>query len=170
LYNQSRKYSSWLQSAGLKAQFTFIILNAKCKNGFQSLGKQDIAQELILMCNHLERNTFLLQKETKNNTLLTQGLTICTAEMLQLSFTSLQGVPLGNEKMRLPILLTGSIQLQVFTISFNGIMQLLVQDTKRYYHHYSDTLDNDMTIKEMYFFIFMQFKQVHIDTMKSDIY
>lgn len=77
---------------------------------------------------------------------------------------------MGNEKMRLPILLTGSIQLQVFTISFNGIMQLLVQDTKRYYHHYSDTLDNDMTIKEMYFFIFMQFKQVHIDTMKSDIY
>jgi len=43
------------------------------KNGFQSLGKQDIAEELILTCNHLERNTFLLQKETKNNTLLTQA-------------------------------------------------------------------------------------------------
>jgi hypothetical protein len=67
----TRKYSSWLQSAGLEAQFMFIILNATHKNGFQSLGKQAIAQDLILMCNNLKRNTFLIQKETKNNALLT---------------------------------------------------------------------------------------------------
>jgi hypothetical protein len=72
LQRQSRKYSSWLQSAGREAQFTFIILNATYKDDFQALGKQDIAQQLILMCNHLKRNTFLLQKETQNNTLLTQ--------------------------------------------------------------------------------------------------
>jgi hypothetical protein len=71
LHRQSRKYSSWLQSAGLEAQFMVIILNATHKNGFQSLGKQDIAQELILMCNNLKKNTLLLQNETKNNTLLT---------------------------------------------------------------------------------------------------
>jgi hypothetical protein len=68
-------------------------------------GKQDIAQELILMCNHLKRNTFLLQKETKNNTLLTQLQ--WTNNMSQLSVTSLQRLPVGNEKMRHPILLHG---------------------------------------------------------------
>jgi len=71
LHRQSRKFNSWLQSAGLEAQFIFIILNATHKDGFQSNGKQDIVQELILMCNHLKRNTSLLQKETKNNILLT---------------------------------------------------------------------------------------------------
>jgi len=45
-------------------------------------------------------------------------------------------------------------------------MQLLAQDTKRYYHQNSETLDNDMTIKEMYLFLFMQLEQDHTDTMK----
>jgi len=45
-------------------------------------------------------------------------------------------------------------------------MQQLMQDTKRYYQHYSHTLDKDMTIKEMYLFLFMQLEQDHTDTMK----
>jgi hypothetical protein len=49
-------------------------------------------------------------------------------------------------------------------------MQPLVKDTKRYYHQYSETLDNDMTIKEMCLFFFMQFEQDRTDTMKLDIY
>jgi hypothetical protein len=58
------------------------------------------------------------------------------------------------------MLLEDSTPQSLFMLYFLANMQLLVEETNKYYHQHSDTLDEgriplpDMTILEMYFFMY----------------
>jgi hypothetical protein len=88
--------------------------------------------------------------------------------MPQLSIASLQGVPVGNEKMRHPILLQALFN---FMFSCFPSMELCNCRCKILKHiiTITQTLDKDITIKEMYLLLFMQLEEDHTDTMKGDI-